>query len=382
MRNTVSWVPTGPTNKLPVKDYILPTNQIPKLGWKNSGNAQVVTSNNFPILQNASLASFIVEIFDESMRILHWHDCAEIGIVQSGTIEVYLWRNNEASVFVVPTGNLWFIPPGALHSLDNISSTTATLIIGFDSSTPGDFDLPMIYNGLPQTIRRAYTTPGHHAQLSRYMGPVYNPLTGFNPLSYPTKHDKNSSFKFDIIKTKPLFASSELGIVTWAVQENWPVLSQGNFSFVWNILTPGTTRDAIWYPDASVLYIVKHGVAEFTLVFPGWDSPSVLVKEHDMIFVPVATLHTFVNVRSSSRLEIVGFFNRNNPLPEVSLIAATNFFPKSISNASLLDWGNKRPKGEKPSRAQKGPLDGLKPYHSSPYLLAVTQTKTIRHKPK
>src|SRR5581483_1887310 len=95
------WPPPGPTNPLPPDAYALVIDQVPKVGWKKSGTAQVVTSTNFPILQNTGVTSFIVELFEESMRIPHWHSQSEIGYVQSGVIQVYLWRSSqEASVFL------------------------------------------------------------------------------------------------------------------------------------------------------------------------------------------------------------------------------------------------------------------------------------------
>lgn len=47
-----------------------------------SGQAQLVTQHNFPALKG--VCSFIIEIWDESMRVPHWHpNCYELGYVSS-----------------------------------------------------------------------------------------------------------------------------------------------------------------------------------------------------------------------------------------------------------------------------------------------------------
>lgn len=282
-----------------------------------------------------------------------------------------MWRSpTEASVFLVPEGSLWFIPEGALHSL-NCTTENAVLLIGFSSDNPSDFDLPVAYNGLPQTIRRAYTSPGHHQQLAQYVNSVFDPLTGYNPIHKPIPN-QDSPYKWTFNRKDFLFENKRLGSVAWVIQDHWPTLKDSGISFIRSVLKPNVTRDAIWWPSASCLYVVARGTGIFTLVFSGWLSQPIKVTSHDMVFVPQGVMHTYEN-RGLEDLEIIGFFNVSNPLPEVSLIVATNFFPKSIANSSLTLWGNKTPAtiDRFPNCGSKTPLNHLLPFTSSPYLLAI-----------
>jgi oxalate decarboxylase/phosphoglucose isomerase-like protein (cupin superfamily) len=132
-------------------------------------------------------------------------------------------------------------------------------------------------------------------------------------------------------------------------------------------------RDAIWYPDAGIVYLVVRGQAKFTLVLVGWQPVPLDVKQNDLVFVPPAVQHTFENTSSGEAdLEVVGFFNKSSPMPEVSLLASTNFLPRSLANASLVQWGNGTPRC--PSSRPVDPLADLKPVHKSPYLIRVRKT--------
>jgi oxalate decarboxylase len=371
MHTNQIYTPTGPTSALPPQAYHLNLAQVPKVGWKKSGVVQVVTGTSFPVLNNQGVTSFVLEIFDQSMRIMHWHSQAEVGYVERGEINVVLWLSpTESSVFRVPRGTLYLIPAGALHALEQVGNTHAHLLIGFASSSPTDFDLPVAYNALPPSLRTAYTG-SQHSSLSHYASVPFDPLTGFLPPQQNTL-DKKSPYFFNLQKNPPLFENKTLGKVTWAIADNWTALQDTGISFVQTILQPNVVRDAIWWPNASVLYVVSRGQASFRLVFPGWEATDMLVKEHDMIFVPVGTMHTILN-RGSTELNVIGFFNTSSPLPEVSLGAATNFFPKSVGNASLSSWGNSR-------TLHSFPLRDLKNFQKSPYMFG-TQGQKVKQEP-
>jgi len=342
--------------------YRLQTDEeVPTVGFNRSGTAVVVSSSNFPVLKGVT--SFLLEIFEDSMRLPHWHPNAwEIGFVKEGTIKIYLWRSaGEAAVFTVPKGSLWVIPIGALHSLNNVGKENAVLLVGFSTENPGDVDLPMAFNGLPVPIRDAYTSP--HAALRDYKGPVMNPLYGFNPLSTNSDGPIFSPYAFDLKTANPLFSNPKLGTVVWAVTENWPIIKDSGIAFLSVILKPGTARDAIWWPNAATLYVVVRGSGYAVLVLPGFKPQKLTVKPNDMVFVPEGIMHSFVNTESTD-FELAAFFSNSSPLPEVSLATATSFFPRSIANAALSSYGDLRSKDEL--------LKDLKPFNTTPYILDIS----------
>lgn len=320
----------------------------------NQARAWLVYKDNFPALKD--ITCYTLELWDESMRVPHWHpNASELGYVISGTVQIIIWRSaGESAVFNVEAGMCWFIPQSALHSLNNIGKEKAQLLVGFSSDTPQDVDLPVAFNGVPVFLRDAYTSP--HEELRKWHGNISNPLvSAFTPPPHVLNQVTGSPYKFDLAQVTPLFSDPKLGSVVWGIKDNWSILR--NISILRAKLKPEVARDAIWYPDVGTLYIVARGKGQFQHVFAEKEPKIFDIKQYDYIFVPTGILHTFVN-NSSDDLELIAFFNKADPKPEVSLSVATSFFPEAIRKEAMADKGN--------------PLKDLKFTSVTPYLISVS----------
>ena len=384
-KEEIIWPPPGPSILDRPESFHLSTDKsYPGVGWKRTGTVQQVTSATFPVLQGTGFCTFVYEFFEQSMRVLHWHDFAEMGIAQSGVIDVYLFETpSQHSIFRIHPGQAWFIPKGALHSLNAIGDEKATMIISWNGDQQNAFDLPVIFNALPQDIRIAYTQRGKHAALSHYVGPEFNVVSGFNPLSsvHNPLLQKKSPYKFDLRRSKPLFFNKKLGLIQHATESTWPILREQKISPLFAVLRPKVFRDMIWYPNSDILYTITQGKGKFWIVIPGWEPKPFDVRYHDMILVRSNLAHTFQNTDNAIDLHVVGIFNQSNPKGEVSLGVSTNFFPKPISNASLSLWGNHIPTHNK-NKKDEQPLEFLKNFHQNPYLLPGSKKKHGKKKNK
>lgn len=351
-----------------LQNFLLQTKtKIKEFNSENRGTAWIVNKDNFPALDGVTC--FTLELWDESMRIPHWHPNApELGYVISGTVEIIIWRSlGEASMFTATEGSCWFIPQGALHALINIGKDKAQLLVGFGSDSPQDIDLPVAFNGVPVPVRDAYTSP--HSDLKKWDGTILNPLVGkYTSNADLTNQTTGSPYGFNLAQVPPLFNDAQMGSVVWGVKDNWSILK--GISVLRAHLKPGTARDAIWYPDAGTLYVVSQGNGQFHIITPGEEPRPLDVQLFDYIYVPVGTLHTFLNTSSKEDFEVIAFFTQENPLPEVSLSVSTAFFPNSIRKDAMTEYGNIHKKGN--------PLKDLKFTNVSPYLLRVDlpQVKT------
>lgn len=350
-------------NVLPLTSYQLQTtNVIQHTTINEVGSVYIVNQDNFPALEG--ITCYTLEVWEECMRLPHWHpNAAELGYVIAGTIEVLLWRTpGETAVFTLGPGMCWFIPKAALHSLNNVGKGHAKLLVGFSSSRPQDIDLPVAFNGIPVPIRETYTSP--HAALRHFVGPTHNPLLGQCQTPTAINELKTASpYGFDLAQVTPLFDEPNMGSVVWGVKNNWPILDE--ISILRARLKPHVARDPIWYPDAGTLYIVSQGKAEFSIIMAENKPKPFIVSLYDYIFVPMGVLHTFTN-HTKEDFEITAFFTHANPIPEVSLSVATSFFPKTIRNAALTQYGNEHNIGK--------PLDDLNDTKISPYLLKVSES--------
>jgi len=352
-----------------LESYRLRTNKVIKpVTVEKVGVAHVVDKDNFAVLDGVTC--YTLEVWEECMRIPHWHpNAAELGYVVSGTIEVIIWRSpGETAMFTLSAGMCWFIPQAALHSLNNIGRERAKLLVGFSHERPQDIDLPVAFNGVPVPIRKAYAP---HADLRIWTGVLNNPLVGRCPVQSAVSNViTGSPYEFDLAKVTPLFSEQSLGSVVWGVKSNWSILQ--SISMLRARLTPGTARDAIWYPDAGTLYIVSKGQGQFHIIIAGQKPTPLEVTVDDYIFVPAGVLHTFIN-NHTQEFEVTAFFTKADPQPEVSLSVATAFFPNSIRKAAMTQYGNENKPGD--------PLRQLEYSTVTPYLLhtsTLEQTMKVR----
>lgn len=349
-----------------VKYTINPVAEVPKHVTPN-GNFWEVYPRDFPVLKNTTC--FILELFDASMRLPHWHPNAnELGYLVSGKIEIYMWKyTGAASIYTVSAGQCWFIPMGALHSLNNIGDKSAVMAIGFDNANAQNVDLPVAFNGIPAPIRTAYTSP--HAALRDWRGPTVDPFLGDLPEKFRADSDRDldSPYRIDLGKISPLYDHDKMGNITWAITDNWNILESGNISILRAKLKPNTARDPIWYPDVNTLYVVTNGQARFTIIIANQEPITFEAGEFTYIYVPIGVLHTFVNESKTHDFEAVAFFDKANPQPEVSLALATNFFPAELRDYALTHYFGVEKSGI-------NLLTDLKSYSATPYIIDLDNT--------
>jgi oxalate decarboxylase/phosphoglucose isomerase-like protein (cupin superfamily) len=348
-------------NSFRLENYRLQTNQdVMPVIVESVGTAHMIDKDIFPALEGVTC--YAVEIWEECMRLPHWHpNASELGYVISGTIEVIIWRSpGETAVFTLSAGMCWFIPQAALHSLNNIGTEHAALLVGFSSDQPQDIDLPVAFNGIPISIRTAYTP---HAELRQWSGVIANPLLGRYHLRQSRLQEltTGSPYRFDFAKVTPLFRDANLGSVVWGIKSNWSILQ--DIAILRAHLKPGVARDAIWYPDAGTLYIVSKGKGQFHIIIADQEPSPLDVQFYDYIFVPAGVLHTFTNTNTED-FEVTAFFTKADPQPEVSLSVASAFFPHAVSRAAMTEYANEHKVGD--------PLKDLQHTTVSPYLLRIS----------
>lgn len=337
--------------------HLKTTGQIKCSLTKDVGSAYVVGKDNFPVLDGVTC--YTVEVWEECMRLPHWHpNASELGYVLDGAIEIIIWRSpGESAVFALGPGMCWFIPKASLHSLNNIGNKKAKLLVGFSVDSPQDIDLPVAFNGIPAPMRTSMASP--HEELRQWNGPISNPLFGrYSPDPDVKRIMTGSPYGFDLAKVTPLLKDNELGSVVWGVKSNWSILEE--ISILRARLEPNAARDPIWYPDAGTLYIVGKGKGQFNIIITDQKPTTIDVCLYDYIFVPMGVLHTFTN-NSAEPFEVIAFFTKADPQPEVSLSVATAFFPNNVRRDALTRYGTEELGGD--------PLSNLIHHEVSPYLI-------------
>lgn len=314
--------------------YKLDLRNIKKSGLEQYGSVQGADGSNYL----ASFSLFSVEIYDNSMRTIHSHQCDEFGFVQDGVIQVFIWKNEkDYTMTTVTKGNLWFIPKGALHSLNNIGEKNAVLRIAFNSKTVLDNEIAVLLNGLPQYIKNEYCY-SPHSLLKHFIGPNTSYLFAPYPKNEVTfKTDQKSPYLYKLEDIKPDFYDKNLGKIVSVDKNKWNTLKDKNFSFSHIYLQPNVSTQAFWYMKNDTIYVVYEGNAEIYMTIPGQNNNDnkVLLQRDNYYFVPSATQHVIRNSSSTSVLKIAAFYS-NDTFEYYSLDQGLLFFGDPIIQSNLI----------------------------------------------
>ena len=86
------------------------------------GSRTWATKANFPLLQGMALYRLVIE--ENCFREPHWHPNAdELGYCISGQALITIFSSgNQHDQFTVEKGEMFFIPSGSLHGIENIGN--------------------------------------------------------------------------------------------------------------------------------------------------------------------------------------------------------------------------------------------------------------------
>ena len=128
------------------------------------------------------------------------------------------------------------------------------------------------------------------------------------------------------------FYSTSLGTIKRVDETNWQAMK--SMAMQQTLMKPGAIREPHWYSASDVLFFVKNGNAFFTLMDSEGVVYNVILKVGDLVFIPVGTFHTFVNVGTDD-LEIYEAFTSPGPLKEIDILSASSHFrPGTLSGAT------------------------------------------------
>jgi oxalate decarboxylase len=103
------------------------------------GSMTHVDASVFPILERLSIRRLLLA--PRGVREPHWHaNCHELTYCVRGEALVTIFGNQSARAsFAVAAGEMFFVPSGALHHIENTGATEAEFIIAFTHERPEDF---------------------------------------------------------------------------------------------------------------------------------------------------------------------------------------------------------------------------------------------------
>lgn len=305
---------------------------------KNKAGVRISeTPQSFPIMEKnpatrLSGLLFYYSLYDHAMRVPHWHaNAVEMGFVLNGRMKITIWDGpGNFSNFIVEKGGAWMIPKAAVHCLENVGDDQLNFLVTYDSPYAEDRDFATAWAALPETILEK-SLDLSSKDIADLKNTTKNRLSLYDPDALPVLKEQPSPYSILLSGLDPIYSSS-LGSIKRVDETNWPAMKF--MAMNQTILKPASIREPHWYTSADVLFFVNQGKAYFTMMDDNGNVYHSIIEKGDLIFIPIGTFHTYVNIGSED-LEIYESFNHSGPLKEIGILDASQHFkPGTLSGAT------------------------------------------------
>lgn len=295
------------------------------------GSKTAITKSDLPILERLSIYRLVIN--EGCFREPHWHANAdELGYCLKGTALVTIFSSgNLHSQFTISKGEMFFVPSGSLHAIENIGTGAAELIINFSHEAPEDFGLSGFVGCLTPAVL------GNTWKLSaEKISGVTRSSTSieFGRRSGPVEISDAAAFadpyKFAIESRGPLL-SAATGSAIVARRDTWPALrKQAMYSLRIN---GHGMREPHWHPETAELGYVHAGSARMTVQSPDGSAETYELSEGDMYFIPRAYPHHIENL-TEDEMHFLIFFDTPD-VQDIGLTGAIPTFPRRLVSPTL-----------------------------------------------
>jgi len=298
---------------------------------KKGGTRLKVTSSNFKILEGMALYRLVLE--KNGVREPHWHPNAdEMGYCLAGSSMVTLVANGGIrETFCVSQGEMFYIPSGFFHHIENIGATECEFLIAFSHHDPLDFGVSAAMGCMSDAVlgNTWGLKASHFAKLKRS---AKNTLIGVNKagIHVPENAFFPSPYKFDL-EGSNFHLDKEEGNVKVARKNVWPILK--TLSMYSLKLTDQGMREPHWHPLTAELGYVQEGQARMTVLGPNGDVDTYKLKKGDLYFIPKAYPHHIENI-GKNEFHVFIFFDQTTP-GDISFSAGVKAYSNAVLGASF-----------------------------------------------
>jgi oxalate decarboxylase len=280
------------------------------------GARTAVRSDDFPILEGLSLARLTIE--PGGFREPHWHANAnELGYCLSGQLLVTVFADpNRHARFTIAPGEMFFVPSGALHAIENVGAIQAELIVAFSHEQPQDFGLSGSVGMLTaNVIGNTWGLAADQLSGLREGGDdiFAGPLDGAPELDAAA--DYPDPLKLDLEGLSPRI-ETEYGVLRTARLDTWPALDQ--LAMYSLRITGKGMREPHWHPITAELGYLQAGRARMTVRSDYGAVDTYELASGDAYFIPRAFPHHIENLTDQEARFLI-FFDQ----PEVHDIGYT-----------------------------------------------------------
>ncbi|HWL69701.1 MAG TPA: cupin domain-containing protein [Geminicoccus sp.] len=288
-------------------------------------------AGNLPIMRRLSLR-FLSLAFG-GVREPHWHaNAAELGYCIQGEALITIAGNHaQRESFVVAAGQMFFIPSGAMHSIQNIGAGPAEFVLAFSHESPEDFGIKAAFGAMSNAVLgNSYDLPaaafdGFDASAagSKIFGSAH-------PAAVEDQARHVNPYKYSVEATPPQIYSFA-GSAHTTKAALWPVLRDiAMFSVR---ITDRGMREPHWHPETAEMGYVVSGQARMTILDPDGSIDTYVIGPGDAYFIPTAYPHHIENIGSGT-VHLLIFFDRTDP-GDIGYRSLINVYPRDLLAAAF-----------------------------------------------
>lgn len=289
------------------------------------GSRTIANADNFPILNDWSMATYLLRLKKGGVREPHWHpNAAELGYCINGRAKITIYSSNTGAdsftvdSFTIDPGEIFFIPQGFMHDIENISNNEAKFVLAFNNERPTTLGLSGSVGSMSDRI------------MNKTFG-IKSPNTFFNGFNKNSSNDVVIGSKPDkVLESEPTIAKipnfhkyniegtppqiqTAGGTVSKANANSFPILRGSKLAFFSLIMKPNAIREPHWHPNASELGYVLEGTARLIVLSPDGSKDTFEVTPGEIYFIPVGFFHYIENLDSNKNMHFLLFFSSEMP---------------------------------------------------------------------
>ncbi len=295
------------------------------------GSKIAVNQSTLPILKGLSI--YLLTINEGCFREPHWHANAdELAYCLKGHVLVTIFSSgNLHSQFTIAEGEMFFVPSGSLHTIENTGKGAAEILITFSHEMPEDFGL----SGFAGCLTPAVLGNTWGLAAKDVAGVTRSPKDIFfgrsaGPVEIPDSAYYASPYKYAIESRAPL-VSAPTGSAIVARRDSWPALKH---QAMYSLRLQGIgMREPHWHPETAELGYVHTGRARMTVQSPGGSAETYELSEGDIYFIPRAYPHHIENL-TDGEMRFLIFFDTPD-VQDIGFTGAIPGFPKRIIGPTL-----------------------------------------------
>ena len=270
------------------------------------GSRAAVNQENFPILKGMSLYRLLLN--EGAFREPHWHPNAnELGYCLKGSLLVTIFGNgNERSSFTIDAGDMFFVPSGFVHAIENVGRSSAEVYVCFSHERPEDFGMSGSVGCMSLEVMG--NTWGLKAdELSGLWRSAQDIVIGktAEPAKITDFERQGSPYKFSVEAQTPPGINTPYGGAKLAREATWPALKKLS---MFSLRIKGTgMREPHWHPETAEMGYVIDGRARMTVRGPLSEVETYTLEAGDMYFIPRAYPHHIENLGDDTTHFLVFF---------------------------------------------------------------------------